>query len=128
MNLIFDGTTIGWKIETDTTCWAVPLPKATVTGTLTIHGKSITVSGIGYHDHNWGYSPATVIQNQGWYWGRITAESLHLTWANTFASLHEQDLIAVLNKETTQQNNEKTSVYCIHPKNINFTATEFSNF
>lgn len=128
VNLIFEGTTTGWKIETDTTCWTVPLPKAIVSGSLTIHGKTMTVSGIGYHDHNWGYSPITVIQNQGWYWGRITAETLHLTWANTFASLYEQDLIAVLNKETIRKSNNFTDVHSIHPKNINFTATDFTNF
>ena len=128
VDLVFTGATPGWKIETDTTCWTVPLPKAKVTGTITLHGKPIEVSGVGYHDHNWGYSPVTVIQNQGWYWGRITSETLHLTWANTISSRNEQDLIAVLNKEKDNTKDDAGLVHSVHPKNINFSPTNFSSF
>lgn len=128
VDLIFEGTTQGWKIETDTTCWTVPLPKAKVHGKIKLKGKKMGVKGVGYHDHNWGYSPVTVIQNQGWYWGRITAETLHLTWANTIASPHEQDLIAVLNKEPRVETADSPYFHSVHPKNIRFIPTDFSSF
>ena len=79
VDLIFTGTTQGWKIETSDTCWAVALPKAKVTGTITVNRHKIPVKGVGYHDHNWGYSPTTSVKNLGWFWGRITADTLNIT-------------------------------------------------
>jgi len=125
VDLLFEGTTPGWKIETDTTCWTVPLPKARVKGKMCFNGKKMDVTGIGYHDHNWGYSPVTVIQNQGWYWGRITAETLHLTWANTIASAYDQDLIAVINKEQEKENKPISHFHSVSPDKINFIPTEY---
>jgi len=50
--------------------WAIAQPKAKVTGTLILDGKEIPVSGIGYHDHNWGNTMLIDIYNF-WHWGRI---------------------------------------------------------
>lgn len=125
---MFSELTPDWIIETATTCLIVPLPKATITGTLTINCKPIPVSGIGYHNHNWGYSPTRVLQNHGWFWGRMTAESFHVMWAKTVASSVKKDLIAALNKETSKQHQFETSVYNIQPNNINFSVTDFSRF
>jgi predicted secreted hydrolase len=127
LKLSFTGLTEGWKIETKSTCWTVPLPNAEVNGTITIGDKTISVKGRGYHDHNWGYSPATVIQNLGWYWGRISSNMLHITWANTISSETKQDLITVVNKPY-KQNNEKTFFNSIHPNNIKFTTTNFKKY
>lgn len=122
VNLSFTGLTEGWKIETDSTCWTVPLPNAEVTGKISFDGKSETVTGKGYHDHNWGYSPTTVLQNNGWYWGRISSNLLHITWANTIESEEKQDLIAVVNK-SYKANEEKPFFISIHPDNIDFKVS-----
>lgn len=124
VNLKFTGQTEGWKIETKTTCWTVPLPNAIVSGTISLNEKTITVNGNGYHDHNWGYSPTTVLQNIGWYWGRISSENLHITWANTIASKTKQDLITVINRPYTKSNNQPLFT-SIHPKNIKFNTKNY---
>lgn len=49
--------------------WVVAVPYGTVTGTLTTSAGSTTITGSGYHDHNWGNTP----MGDGidhWYWGR----------------------------------------------------------
>ena len=52
--------------------WVVPLPRAEVRGTLTVAGQTMTVRGVGYHDHNWGnlYLPTAFSR---WLWGRVLA-------------------------------------------------------
>lgn len=54
--------------------WFNPYPKASVTGTLTLDdGESLPISGVGYHDHNYG----TITSGQstdGWLWARINTE------------------------------------------------------
>jgi hypothetical protein len=124
VNLTFIGTTKGWKIETLDTCWVVPLPKATVTGTMKIDGSTIHVKGIGYHDHNWSYSPVTVMNNLGWYWGRITADTLNITWAKTIQDEQRGDLLAVVNRDKNNIQNIN-EFYSIHPKNIILTPKYF---
>jgi len=50
--------------------WVNALPRADVTGSLTIGDKTMPVKGEGYHDHNWG----NVEMSQcfaGWGWGRM---------------------------------------------------------
>jgi len=127
VNLIFTSISDGWKIETDSTCWTVPLPTANVNGTVSFDGKTEKVKGNGYHDHNWGYSPTTVIQNFGWYWGRITAEKLHVTWANTIISKTKQDLITVVNKPYLG-NNEPPFFTSIHPNEIELKTNNYKKY
>lgn len=50
--------------------WVIAQPRAKVTGTLYLDGKEIPVTGVGYHDHNWGNISLTDMYNY-WYWGRI---------------------------------------------------------
>ena len=50
--------------------WVIAQPRARVTGTLILNGKEIPVTGVGYHDHNWGNIALTDMYNY-WYWGRI---------------------------------------------------------
>ncbi|MBN1375350.1 MAG: hypothetical protein JXA01_04270 [Dehalococcoidia bacterium] len=50
--------------------WVIAQPRAKVTGTLFFNGKEIPVSGVGYHDHNWGNIALSDMYNY-WYWGRI---------------------------------------------------------
>ena len=80
--LAFQGSVPGWKPGTgylfrDQSSgrffrWAVPLPRARVTGWLRVGGERFTVTGEGYHDHNWGnvYLPAAFSR---WTWGRVLA-------------------------------------------------------
>ena len=124
LSLNFTGQTEGWKIETESTCWAVPLPHATVTGSISINEKTKTVKGTGYHDHNWGYSPTTVLRNIGWYWGRISANNLHTTWANTIITKTKQDLLTIVNKPYNH-NNQKPFFTSIHPDNITFKTMNY---
>lgn len=114
INLEFIGTTNGWKIETPYTCWSVPVPKANVKGTIKINNDEINVEGIGYHDHNWGYSPTTAMNNLGWYWGRLTGDKTNITWAKTIESKEKSDLVTVVNIDN------KEELYNINPENILF--------
>ena len=117
IDLTFIGTTEGWKVETDTTCWTVALPKAKVEGYLKIGNKKLEAKGIGYHDHNWGYSASTAFGTIGWYWGRITGNNLNLTWAKTMKNIYEGDLLSILNYDKTKNTDEKT-YYSIHPDDV----------
>jgi hypothetical protein len=49
--------------------WLVPMPRATVGGTLTIAGGTRAVRGTGYRDRNWGNVPFLDTLRE-WYWGR----------------------------------------------------------
>jgi len=124
IDLTFIGTTKGWKIETSKTCWSVALPKANVSGTLTVDGCDIPVKGIGYHDHNWNYSPTTAVSNLGWFWGRITTETLNITWSKTMETKEKGDLISIINLDKKQLNNN-TEFYSVHPSDIIFISKEF---
>lgn len=99
VNLIFTGLTQGWKFETPENSWAVALPTAQVQGTLTIHDQIINVKGIGYHDHNWDYCITTAVVNSGWYWGRITGNTLNVIWAKTIKDQRQQRLLAVVSQK-----------------------------
>ncbi|CAA0106190.1 Uncharacterised protein [BD1-7 clade bacterium] len=49
--------------------WLPSMPKAEVTGSLTVQGQTVEVSGSGYHDHNWGNAGMdTMFSN--WWWSR----------------------------------------------------------
>ena len=50
--------------------WAIGQPRARVTGKLILAGEEIPVSGLGYHDHNWGNVPIKKLYDH-WYWGRL---------------------------------------------------------
>jgi predicted secreted hydrolase len=123
-NLTFIGKTKGWKIETSETCWAVALPKAKVTGTITANGKKIDVKGIGYHDHNWSYSPITAVSNLGWFWGRITADTLNITWSKIIKDTERSDMLAVINQDKSDYITT-SNYYNIHPSSISFKTLEY---
>jgi hypothetical protein len=60
--------------------WVVPFARATVEGTITDGDKTIQVSGIGYHDHNWlNFSFQTIINY--WMWGRIYSKNFTAAYA-----------------------------------------------
>jgi predicted secreted hydrolase len=49
--------------------WLPSVPRGTVEGTLSIGGATRIVTGVGYHDHNWGNAPLLDLVHD-WYWGR----------------------------------------------------------
>lgn len=60
--------------------WVVPFARASVEGTITDGDKTIHVSGIGYHDHNWLNFPFQTIIKY-WMWGRIYSEHFTVSYA-----------------------------------------------
>jgi len=53
--------------------WLVYMPRANVTGQLTVNGLAYTVSASGYHDHNWG---EWVFTNALWNWAQLSEPGL----------------------------------------------------
>jgi hypothetical protein len=49
--------------------WLPSVPQGAVEATLTIDGQTRTLSGTGYHDHNWGNAAMQQLINH-WYWAR----------------------------------------------------------
>ncbi len=61
--------------------WVIPLPRARVEGTIKIHSKTISVKGIGYHDHNWiNFNLIKVVDY--WHWGRVYSENFTIIYAH----------------------------------------------
>ncbi|MDR0883459.1 MAG: hypothetical protein LBN05_02480 [Oscillospiraceae bacterium] len=49
--------------------WLPSVPEGSVEAEITVHGKTSTHTGTGYHDHNWGNVNMMQLMNH-WYWGR----------------------------------------------------------
>lgn len=49
--------------------WLPSVPEGKVEATVTIDGKTCTLTGTGYHDHNWGNIGMYWVMHH-WYWGR----------------------------------------------------------
>jgi hypothetical protein len=52
--------------------WLPSVPQGSVQATLTIDGKTQTLTGTGYHDHNWGDAAMQQLIHH-WYWARAEA-------------------------------------------------------
>lgn len=118
VDLTFIGTTKGWKFETDAECWAVALPKAHVTGDITVKGKKMSVEGFGYHDHNWNSTLSSILSIWGWYWGKVTGETLNLVWMYVMRTPKERKLGAVINQDGQ-------GYFYINPEKIHFKTDKF---
>lgn len=69
--------------------WLPAVPLGKVDGSISISGKDQLVTGVGYHDHNWGdYSMLKLIHN--WYWGRAQIGNYSIIAAN-IVSLDKYD-------------------------------------
>ncbi len=80
-SLRFIGCTQGWKKQQQSgDWWAVILPRAHVTGSIFLGGNELSITGIGYHDHNWGINPLVVLRF-GWLWGTCFSPHYTITWA-----------------------------------------------
>ena len=60
--------------------WLPSIPYGIVTGTLEYNGKKVSVTGTGYHDHNWGNVRLNKIKTQ-WYWGRARIDDYTLIFS-----------------------------------------------
>lgn len=78
--------------------WLPAIPYGTVTGKLTYDGKVHTVSGSGYHDHNWGNVGLNEVMSH-WIWGR--------------ARLGEYTLIFVEMTATSALGGQKSPVFLV---------------
>lgn len=122
VDLIFTGTTTGWKYITKHEGWTVALPKATVQGSISYNDKIIDVMGRGYHDHNWNFSLSTPVRAWGWYWGKITTEHYSFTWANIMETgLTEPSFVENLGV----LNSDDTGFVQISSDNISFTTMDY---
>lgn len=87
-HLIYRAQVNGWKPGTGLSHfgdlgffgWVVPFARATVEGTITDGDRTIQVTGIGYHDHNWLDFPFQSIIKY-WMWGRVYSESFTAAYA-----------------------------------------------
>lgn len=87
-HLIYQAEVNGWKPGTGLSHfgdlgyfgWVIPFARASVEGTITEGGRSLQVSGIGYHDHNWLNFPFQSIIEY-WMWGRIYSENFTVSYA-----------------------------------------------
>jgi CrtC N-terminal lipocalin domain len=52
--------------------WLPSVPQGTVQATLTVDGETRTLTGTGYHDHNWGDAAMQELIHH-WYWARAQA-------------------------------------------------------
>lgn len=75
-DLVLAGTVPAWRPGTghvlcgdDHVAWLPSIPRGDVSGTLELAGEAIDVTGVGYHDHNWGTAALRKLVDH-WYWGR----------------------------------------------------------
>jgi hypothetical protein len=81
VDLVFRSIELGWKPGRGKFCvgendefyssWVVAVPKASVTGYISVDGQRVEVKGKGYHDHNAGNISMNDVSAY-WYWGRIS--------------------------------------------------------
>jgi len=122
-DMFFTSITTGFKIEPKgEESWTVAIPKAKVTGTISYSGKSLSVDGIGYHDHNWNYTLMTVFTyGKGWYWGKINSNTFTIVLANVLKRSGYEDLICVVCPDNDR-------FYNINPKQMKFKIKDFTKY
>jgi predicted secreted hydrolase len=116
IDLLFVGDTTGWVGPTTRGMWGCPLPKATVTGTITIQQHQVPVHGIGYQEHGWDVRGI----HKSWYWGKCTTEHMNLIFSQSMKNpTNEEIFLAVL----STPNGNYTS---LHRQNITLTHTTYT--
>jgi predicted secreted hydrolase len=116
VDLLFTGTTKGWIGDTGLGMWGCPLPKAEVTGILTIKGKQIPVQGSGYQEHGWDVRRL----HKSWYWGKCSSEHMNLVFSQNMKNRHSEDVFIAL------VNNQYTNYTSIHRENITFVHVKYT--
>lgn len=87
----------GWKTDIPGGWWLV-IPNSQVTGQITLNEETITVSGEGYHDHNW-FFPYTPLIQKGWQFINVPGNNLGITIARVMKNRVIGESIAVLNQK-----------------------------
>ena len=87
----------GWKGKTYLGNW-LAIPRFKIDGTIILDGKKTVVSGEGYHDHNI-YPLYAPFINRGYYFGKIFAGSMTVTWARVMRNRNNVENIVVLNRD-----------------------------
>ena len=60
--------------------WVVPFARASVEGQIRDGDKMMSVTGVGYHDHNWlDFAFQSIIEY--WMWGRVYSENFTVSYA-----------------------------------------------
>ena len=75
--------------------WIVPIPSAHVKGSLKVEGKRLMVTGIGYHDHNWGNVYLSNAFSK-WIWGRVWGEKYILLFGQLTAKDGKQRVSSLI--------------------------------
>ena len=97
--LRFVGCTKGWKgLLNSGAGWAVILPRADVTGTITVNDTTMNVTGVGYHDHDWNVKSRMAV-SFGWFWGKIDSSNFTATWSTILTTRTIVQPIMVVNKK-----------------------------
>ena len=87
-HLTYKAQVKGWKPGTGYShfadlghfAWVVPFARASVEGTVRDGDKTMSVKGVGYHDHNWlNFSFQSIIDY--WMWGRVYSENFTVSYA-----------------------------------------------
>lgn len=87
-DLTYKSQVSGWKPGTGFSnfadmgyfAWVIPFAKASVSGTIRDGDKTMEVTGVGYHDHNWlNFSFQSIIEY--WMWGRVYSENFTISYA-----------------------------------------------
>ena len=61
--------------------WVIAQPRAKVTGKLTVDGKTMNVTGEGYHDHNWTTAPLSGAATDYFVWCRNFIGDYTFCWS-----------------------------------------------
>jgi len=59
--------------------YVVPVLSGRLSGSLKTSGTSVSLDGVGYHDHNWGFW-----RDVRWQWGQVAAEGLSFIYGRVF--------------------------------------------
>jgi predicted secreted hydrolase len=120
ISLQYIGCTKGWKRQQQTgDWWAVVLPRATITGTITVNDTTTNVTGTGYHDHNWGIGPRIAL-HFGWFWGTCSSSTYTITWAEIQTTRMTQVPIMVINTQNAGYLEIPSETIWFNADNISF--------
>lgn len=116
--LHFVGCTKGWKGQHSSgDWWAVILPRAIVTGTITIDNMTLNVTGTGYHDHNWNVNGRVCFQF-GWFWGKFNSNEYSAVWSAVLSTRFTFQPIMVVNKKNEGYIAIPSETICFSAENI----------
>jgi hypothetical protein len=95
-DLEFVNITEGWKTDIRGGWW-LAIPNLRVTGHIKLNGETIPVSGEGYHDHNWFYLYAPLIQ-KGWQFINAPGDDLGITMVKVMKNRFVGEPMTIVNQ------------------------------